>query len=227
MKPIDRARKGRPAFTLIELLAVVAIAGILLALAYSGSRGMTAKSQSTRCMANMRLIHLAAEAYSQDNDGRLVPGSSLGASPFWINSLRPYLEGKNTWDTNVDNRIRCPSLKPGRPNYWAWGYGMNAKPGYEGPSSSSYDKLANWGPASSGWTRPFTTVSVTHKSRRLFLCDAVEWQIDPPASTNAIANFPDYHRHGKNACNVLFFDGHVESLNSEAINRSLFNPGNQ
>jgi len=223
MPAVFVVRPPRRAFTLIELLAVLAILGVLTALLLGGLRNFSAKSQSLKCASNLRQIYLAAESYSQENNGKLVPGSRSGNSEFWLYLLRPYLGGKDMWDTSVDNRVRCPTPKSNYKNYWAWNYGMNARPGFEGTSSSTYDKLFAWEPLQ----RPFQTVGITHKSRRLFVCDANEWQVQAGASATSVASFPEYNRHGQGKCNVLFYDGHVESLNSAQINQALFNPGNQ
>lgn len=209
-------------FTLVELLVVVTIIILLTGLAFPAFKMALNKSRGSTCASNLRQFYVAAESYSMDNDGRSLPGSNWGNSDFWLYNLRPYLGGSSMWDTSVDDRVRCPGYTKGS-NYWAWGYGMNSRPGFQGASTSAYDDDFNWG-GGTGWMRPFPSITITHKSKRLFICDAKEWQVTPASSASGVASFPDYHRHGKDACNVLFYDGHTESVKSLRLNRALYDP---
>lgn len=210
----------RSGFTLIELLVVVVIIGILAALLFPGYKNMIKKAQGTRCASNLRHIYLATESYSMDNNGRSVPGSYAGSTSFWMWSLMSYLGASGQ---GSPAKIACPSSLPA--DYWAWGYGLNARPGKEGAATTSIDDKFNWDGVAYG--RTFQSINITHKSKRFLISDAVEWQVQPPASSTGVATYPDYNRHGTGACNVLFFDGHVESLKSAAINQALFDPGKQ
>lgn len=58
------------AFTLIELLAVVAVIGILAALLIPAVGGMMESGHRTACLANLRQLAAAAQLASADQDGR-------------------------------------------------------------------------------------------------------------------------------------------------------------
>ena len=210
--------RWRLGFTSVELLVVLAVIAVLTALLFPGYKQMVAKAHGTKCANNLRQIYLASQSYSMDNNGRSLPGSYAGTTAFWMWVLASYL-GESSQGSPA--KIACPSSLPG--DYWAWGYGMNSRPGYDGAASTSYDTLFNWDGV--GYGRPFYSVNLTHKSRRLFLCDSIEWQVSPPGSATGVAGFPDYNRHGKGACNVLFYDGHVQSMRSPELNLSLYDPG--
>lgn len=90
------------AFSLVELLVVVAIIGILAALLLPALAGAKARSLQTACLNNLRQLALATQMYATDNEGRLVgnfPERSAGwqASNSWVGgSMRVTGEVTNT-----------------------------------------------------------------------------------------------------------------------------------
>jgi len=68
-KPIQPSRWG--AFTLVELLVVLAVVAILAALVIPASLRVMASARTSGCMSDLRQVHAAMMAYAVDNDGRL------------------------------------------------------------------------------------------------------------------------------------------------------------
>jgi prepilin-type N-terminal cleavage/methylation domain-containing protein/prepilin-type processing-associated H-X9-DG protein len=64
-------RSGRAAFTLMELLVVVAIIGILAALLLPALSQSKARSRRTTCLNNLKQINLAFQLYAGDNNDAL------------------------------------------------------------------------------------------------------------------------------------------------------------
>ncbi len=62
----SRGATRRSAFTLIELMIVIAIIAVLAAIAVPNFRAIREKSQIKACYANLRTIHGAVEWYSAD-----------------------------------------------------------------------------------------------------------------------------------------------------------------
>lgn len=68
---VTHARFFRPAFTIVELLVVVAILGILMSLVLIGVKSLDDAAMSTTDLAHQRQIALAEGQYAAANDGRL------------------------------------------------------------------------------------------------------------------------------------------------------------
>jgi prepilin-type N-terminal cleavage/methylation domain-containing protein/prepilin-type processing-associated H-X9-DG protein len=68
-----RSKNSRKAFTLIEILVVVAILALLIAILLPSLARARAQSQMVACQANVKSLCQAFIMYTRDNDGRL-PG---------------------------------------------------------------------------------------------------------------------------------------------------------
>ncbi|MBY0112413.1 MAG: prepilin-type N-terminal cleavage/methylation domain-containing protein [Phycisphaerales bacterium] len=112
--------QSRRAFTLIELLIVIAIIALLITLSIPGLKAVRAAGKQTGCLSDMRQIGIAAVAYSVDFRDAL-PDPNWGPKatvPGWL-----YGPGVNTQNCQPDDRktgllwnyvgdaklYRCPS----------------------------------------------------------------------------------------------------------------------
>jgi type II secretion system protein G len=103
-----RIRLNKKGFTLIELLIVVAIIGIIAAIAIPNLLNAIQRGKQKRSMADMRAIGTAAEAYAVDNN-RYPSAASAATSitqelePTYIKKL-PTKDGwGNIFDYVVDD----------------------------------------------------------------------------------------------------------------------------
>ncbi|WPJ96316.1 prepilin-type N-terminal cleavage/methylation domain-containing protein [Coraliomargarita algicola] len=101
-------RKGTAAFTLIELLAVLAVIGILAAILIPAIGNVRERAQETKCSSNLRQLALASVAYASDHKGNFpslysdVPGEIV-----WIDQIAPYVGGED--QKRIIEVINCPS----------------------------------------------------------------------------------------------------------------------
>lgn len=62
--------KKQSGFTLVELLAVLAIVAVLIALLTSGVMAARERAKDVVCMARLRLLGTAFAQFAQDHNGR-------------------------------------------------------------------------------------------------------------------------------------------------------------
>jgi prepilin-type N-terminal cleavage/methylation domain-containing protein len=74
-------RSAYEAFTLVELLVVVAIIAILAALLSPALSGAMAQAKSVTCLVKMKNIGVALDQYSNDHNSK--------SAPFWSDPGRP------------------------------------------------------------------------------------------------------------------------------------------
>lgn len=72
MKKVNNSRRG---FTLIELMIVIAIIGVLAAIAIPNFNRARKNAKSKACMANMRTIESAVEMYNMETVGGVMSGT--------------------------------------------------------------------------------------------------------------------------------------------------------
>jgi prepilin-type N-terminal cleavage/methylation domain-containing protein/prepilin-type processing-associated H-X9-DG protein len=83
--PVEVVRISRAAFTLVELLVVVAVIGILLAVLLPALGISRERARSTKCLSNSRQLHIANTMYAHEWNDHYIP-----AAPdiFASNSIR-------------------------------------------------------------------------------------------------------------------------------------------
>jgi prepilin-type N-terminal cleavage/methylation domain-containing protein/prepilin-type processing-associated H-X9-DG protein len=99
----------RRAFTLIELLTVIAIIGILAAIIIPTVGSVRESAKASACLSGIRQISLAAIVYSNENKN-LLPNAGNGSDPAWARTLAAYI---NTPPNQRSSIFVCPgSLLP-------------------------------------------------------------------------------------------------------------------
>jgi len=79
-------RKGAAAFTLIELLTVIAIIAVIAGILMPVMGAVRARADSVQCASNLRQIGNAIGGYAGDNDGTLPGPLATGQMPTYTNS---------------------------------------------------------------------------------------------------------------------------------------------
>lgn len=133
-KRLPQPSQDTSAFTLTELLIVVAVIGVLAALIVPALTRSIDSGKSAGCVSRLRTIGAGFLAYQADNQG-LIPGDDasfgLPENITWISALRDYCD--------IDSVRSCPAAaKPGGAeldngggNQWgsynrAWSFGAGS-----------------------------------------------------------------------------------------------------
>lgn len=223
-RPAPR-RSGRRAFTLVELLTVVAVLGILAAILLATVGRVRAKARSSVCASNLRQLGLAVQLYTQENRHQLPVAFTTYTEPDnnWWYWLSPYVGGKRMtldWGnialvSMLDGPYHCPAVvnpDPATPNVTsnAWvSYKMNDQTRTLAPASSQ-SRPPGQRFASTPAGVPLSRVA--RPARTLLIA---EGRVTPRFNTwlapaeNVGSGL--WYPHG-DRLNAAFVDGHVESF---------------
>jgi prepilin-type N-terminal cleavage/methylation domain-containing protein/prepilin-type processing-associated H-X9-DG protein len=193
------------AFTLIELLAVIAIIGVLAGIVLAVLGTSRESARIAQCGSNLRQIGVAMQTYSNDHKG-MFPALYNGTEGAWSNALtaQGYLPLVNTV-------FQCPSdpysstvPRPRSYVYCSLGM-MNGTGDPDNYSNAGYQQRL------SRVARPARTFMITEwhwnqQDVRSQNGAMVGWDIVSPAKAVSSVG----HKDG--ARNFLYLDGHVEFL---------------
>ena len=129
------AKNCSRAFTLIELVIVIAVTFILGALVLRVSSGVIERGKATKDMSNLRQIGAATQMYMNDNDG-VFPGSTTAT---WMSKLelnQKYLSAWRVLESPFDKRSTSELGNAAT----AISYGINSNV-YSGGVAISADKI--------------------------------------------------------------------------------------
>lgn len=130
------------AFTLVELLVVVAIIGLLLSILLPALKNARHQARSVHCLSNIRSLELAHQIYLQQSNGRLIDaGLSHGSTVAneavsWIHTLEQLYGHELLRKSPIDDsphwpfstggsEIPVPQSPPGAYPYRRTSYGIN------------------------------------------------------------------------------------------------------
>lgn len=195
------------AFTLVELLTVIAIIAVLAAILIPTVGQVRASAQSSRCATNLRQTGVVIQSYASDNKGSLPPGGAwlkprFDADPRnFQTALVPYLSQTKTgyWGNSTAQMTYSPTFDC---------------PGYKGESlldaryAFQADQLDYNGTTK---IRPFGFVYQDPKSGQFATSPKPMKQASVPAKNEVITD-RDYNTTERNHSgyrNTLYFDWHV------------------
>jgi len=203
----QRSRQAARGFTMVELLASMAVIAVLAALLMSGMRNVQAGGRSAKCISNLRQIAIAAQTWASENGQHVLPAYMNGETSYfdpntWTGQLAPYLSyqaqdpNKSGVPANIWPVFVCPE------NPLRGGYGQNYLYLGYGPTQS-------WG----FWT---AYAKVRQPSQTVFMVDSytignpAKWRsfVRPPSMKAMGDSMPSFVHPG-NTAHALWLDGHV------------------
>ncbi len=204
------ANSAARAFTLVELLIVIAVVAILIALVFPIFNRMSKRGADAACLNNLRILGYGMFAAVAENNGRfplIVPNPS-SAGRQWDAQIAPYLDINLSQNKNIRTPFVCPAAKvfSGNPDI---GLSRNLSYGYN--TRVGNDVLGSGRPAviqepskliliadrelTEGSNESYVTLAGANSA--IFIAD----------SASRYAVLP-YERHGGHI-HILFADGHV------------------
>ena len=234
MSPTNGNAFGKHSFTLLELLAVIAVGGILCALLFPVVGRARGAAQSATCKSNLRQMQMAYTMYLSDHEGRFFAWSDgkvgddkellyYGLSSKGAEGIRKIDKSKAKlapYLRQIGGVEICPALPYHAPFFKqkyeiaSYGYGINKYLLTNGPS------------------KKFCSVSqITRPSETITWGDAIQINtFQAPASSehpmleewyyldaDATASSPKFHFRHNGRCNVVMADGSVRSFLSKRL----------
>lgn len=223
----------RKAFTLVELLTVIAIIGILAAIMVPVVGNIKQKAALANCSSTLRQLHTISMAYVSDNQGYLPPSQDErleSSANQWPNILLKYTDYPSTNEFKKD--LSCPAFEGGTAanNYWQLGYAYNETPIYYGNSASDVPtqafkrsrqntRIKDNGNGGFSGTRIKFMEMTDPQYRVMFAESDNRWHL--AGTQKDITDILATDRHGNKMSNVIFFDGHVDQLSAEDVELSV------
>ena len=127
-----RRRFAQRAFTLLEFMTVILVVTILLVLIFPVIEQFQRRLEKTRCIGNLRSLHVATNTYVQDHHTwpqiAVVNGGEPSAlATVWIETLKPYgLNAVNWICPTTQKKLNSPDYTDPndiRIDYTAFPYG--------------------------------------------------------------------------------------------------------
>ncbi len=192
------------AVTLIELLAVIAVIGILTAILLPAVSKVRSKAHTAQSAANLRSLMTAANLFSSENNGYL-PNTFNEEGRDWARQLLPYLDmPANSFNQLQGKRppgvFACPASDYTLPTNGSW------------PSDYGKNAVFAWRSGNPAYP-PMPQSRILEPAKILFFADSL-------AGARDVSPFPEGHNMGfrhNDRAQVVYLDGHIGSFAPDEV----------
>lgn len=196
-------------FTLVELLAVIAIIGVLVAITIPVVGAIRRKANTSKATSNIRHLVIANLAYASEHKGKVPPRYKQGSDPTWQVAVAPYLSTLLPTDQIEIARLRrdpdtifnVPDSKP-----------------YSERAAGATSIARNWLLPSSEWNYQMNVVSAPARTILLGECEEKNYdevsglKADMITAAGSATALPGFRRDNETKALMGYCDGHVEAL---------------
>jgi prepilin-type N-terminal cleavage/methylation domain-containing protein/prepilin-type processing-associated H-X9-DG protein len=216
-------RARRSAFTLVELLTVIAIVGLLAAILIPVVIRVRDSARSAQCASNLRQIGVALKLYVTEHKNTLPPtytwsATSELAKGDWSKQLLSYLPRRDT--SHVNEVFVCPSAdyngvsgKDLSITYGAAGAFMGIAPAGSYVTETEARKLNTI----DNLPRAPWIFDMHANGNNTYPYNSAQWPAVQSDVTNSNSVRLGFRHAGDDKLNMLFGDGHVQGLTREDI----------
>jgi prepilin-type N-terminal cleavage/methylation domain-containing protein/prepilin-type processing-associated H-X9-DG protein len=184
------------AFTLVELLVVIAIIAILAALLLPSLKSARDQAKGMKCMNNLRQLGIGLATYSSENNDTL-PYANI-PSARWVFLLEPYLGVQTPQATRAFSPL--------------WDCPMNPSLIETPPSSRSDANLSYRLNKDLSYSNPVMLSHVKNPSAKFMLVEAVKEYTATYVTYTGLALSDGFYVGHRVGMNVLWCDFHVERI---------------
>ena len=213
------------AFTLVELLVVVAIIGILASMLLPALARAKLASQTIRCLNGLKQLGTVFQLYGDDYNGYIVPNQNNSVyepSGMWYIRLRDNYGVKShaqsvasggdsdimiCWTNYEKSKASIPAADTKPTSASTYGYNTMTSRGINYNSGNTSDIYIKYQRINNPSQR-FILADKYLGNDKCFDCTNPLWETYPFTPTTYVRGFS--YEHGR-ATNILFLDGHCES----------------
>jgi prepilin-type N-terminal cleavage/methylation domain-containing protein/prepilin-type processing-associated H-X9-DG protein len=194
---------GAPAFTLTELLVVIAVIGLLASMLLPALSRAKEHAQCSHCLSNLKQLGVALTLYTHDFNSRVQVDAPLDPNSTWASILNTN-EPLQALDVFV-----CPTYPPRQFTNWFYIYGVRQDPPPE-VSEGDFDEILK-------------TSLVPRPTDFLLVADTTSLGRGGAGARQyyyfRIAHENEVHARHNGCANGLFLDAHAETCNRQRLQR--------
>lgn len=178
-------------FTLVELLAVLAVVGLLVALLTTAVQRVRQAAWGVECQNQLRMVYVCAQEYADGWRGALPEAKECGVWPW-----------NAAWWDRLSVMSAPVGLCPRRPKSYTWplGYGINVLLNGSKPPCLHQRPGTYYATQYFCGNRRFN--QVTHPAQTMIFADGTNFHM------HDVGRF-DFDRHGDGRTRIAFYDGHT------------------